>query len=368
MASRGDRPRWGVALALAGALGCGGTGEPGGPTGPPPAVVEIVTVQPTSLRDAVDFTGQLDAEESVMLRPETAGIIEEIAFTEGQAVESGQVLFRLRSDEQKALLHAAQAALVLAERNHSRAAELRKEGVLAVEDYDRSFAELERARAAVEVAEVALARTVIRAPFDGVVGRRFVSPGDHVRGGGGTGADGTGLVEVDAVSTLQLLFSVPERAINRMQLGVPLEVSVAPYPGERFAGNIDFVAPTVDPNSRRLLVKARIPNPEQKLRPGLSATVHLELGYRPDAIVLPESALVYDAGGSFVWRVTADGTAARVPVEVGTRQAGQVEILAGIGAGDRIVAAGTNKVAPGRPVQGRDTATAEVAPAPRAES
>ena len=94
----------------------------------------------------------------------------------------------------------------------------------------------------------------------------------------------------------------------------------------------------------------------------------LSLGYRPDAIVLPESALVYDAGGSFVWRVTADGTAARVPVEVGTRQAGQVEILAGIGAGDRIVAAGTNKVAPGRPVRGRETATAEAAPAPRAES
>jgi membrane fusion protein (multidrug efflux system) len=153
-----------------------------------------------------------------------------------------------------------------------------------------------------------------------------------------------------------------------MELGMPLEVTVTPLPGERFVGNVDFVAPTVDPRNRRLLVKARIPNPDGRLRAGLSATVHLELGFRPDAIVVPESALVYDAGGSFVWRVAADSTAARVPVEVGTRQAGQVEILAGIGAGDRIVAAGTNKVAPGRPVQGRDTATAEVAPAPRAES
>lgn len=368
MLYRGVGPAWVAATTVACLVGCGSADGDGARSGPPPAVVEIVTVQPTALRDAVTFAGQLDAAESVTLRPETAGIIEEIAFAEGDEVTGGQVLFRLRDDEQTARLRAAKAALLLAERNHARAAALRKEGVLAVEDYDRSQAELEQARAAVQVAEVELERAVIRAPFDGVVGRRFVSPGDHVRGGGGTGADGTGLAEVDAVATLQLLFSVPERAIPRMRVGMPLEVSVTSNPGERFAGHVDFVAPVVDPRNRRLLVKARIPNPERTLRPGLSATVHLELGQRPDAIVVPEAALVYDAGGSFVWRVTDDGTAARVPVEVGVRQGGQAEILAGVAPGDRIVAAGTNKVAPGRPVQDRETATAEATPAPRAES
>lgn len=361
-------PRAAMAAALAAlAAGCGTADGPAGRSGPPPAIVEIVTVAPTVLRDAVDFTGQLDAEESVTLRPETSGIVQEIAFTEGQDVEHGQMLFRLRDAEQRAKLHAAKAALVLAERNYQRASELRKNGVLAVEDYDRAVAEQEGARAAVEVAQVELDRTVIRAPFDGVVGRRFVSPGDHVRGGGGTGADGTGLVEVDAVASLQLLFSVPERAIPRMRLGMPLEVSVTPYPTERFAGEVGFVAPTVDPRNRRLLVKARIPNADRRLRPGLSATVHLELGERPDALVVPESALVYDAGGSFVWRVTDEGTASRVAVEVGTRQAGKAEILTGLAAGDRIVSAGTNKVAPGRPVRSSETATAEAPPA-RAES
>jgi membrane fusion protein (multidrug efflux system) len=357
-----------VALAVAGAVGCGASEAPRGSGGPPAAIVEIVTVQPTALRDAVDFAGQLDADESVTLRPETSGIVEDIEFTEGQDVTRGQVLFRLRDDEQRARLHAAKAALVLAQRNYERAEALRKEGVLALEDYDRARAEFERAQAAVEVAQVALDRTVIRAPFDGVVGRRYVSPGDHVRGGGGTGSDGTGLAAVDAVATLQLIFSVPERAIPRTQPGMPLEVSVAPYPGQRFAGKVDFVAPTVDPSNRRMIVKARIPNPDRKLRPGLSATVHLELGYRPDAIVVPESALVYDAGGSFVWRVTDDQTAARVPVEIGLRQDGQVEILSGLAAGDRIVSAGTNKVAPGRPVRAGKTATAGAAPTPRTES
>jgi membrane fusion protein (multidrug efflux system) len=356
-----------VAIAIAAGPGCGRSDNETHSGGPPPAVVEVVTVQPTSLRDAVSFAGQLDADESVMLRPETSGIVEEIAFEEGQEVAEGDVLFHLRDDEQRARLAAAKADLVLAERNHSRAAALRQEGVLAVEDYDRAFAELARARAAVEVAEVELARTVIRAPFDGIAGRRFVSPGDHVRGGGGTGNDGTGLVEVDAVATLQLLFSVPERAIPLMTVGMPVAVSVTPYPDERFTGSVDFVAPSVDPQNRRLLVKADIPNPDRRLRPGLSATVHLEIGYRPEAIVVPESALVYDAGGSFVWRVTEDGTAARVAVEVGTRQEGRAEILAGLAAGDRIVSAGTNKVAPGRPVRG-ERATAHAGPAARTES
>lgn len=366
MHTRGSGAAWVVSLAVSGLLGCGEGGAGRVPGGPPPVIVEIVTVQPTGLREAVDFAGQLDAEEAVTIRPETAGIVESIEFAEGQDVRGGQVLFRLRDHEQRALLHAAQAALVLAERTHTRAASLRKQGVLAIEDYDRAVAELERARAAVEVAEVDLERTVIRAPFDGVVGRRYVSPGDHVRGGGGTGADGTGLVDVDAVENLQLLFSVPERAIPRMRVGIPLEVSVTPYPGERFVGTVNFVAPAVDPRNRRVLVKARIPNAARRLRPGLSATVHLEIGHRPDALVVPESALVYDAGGSFVWRVTEEGTAARVPVEIGTRQDGKAEIVAGLGAGDRIVAAGTNKVAPGRPLQDRDTATA--AATTRAES
>jgi len=321
-------------------------------------MVEILEVQPAALRDAVDFTGQLDADESVTIRPETAGIVETIAFEEGQAVKKGDVLFRLRDHEQQAKLHAARAALVLAQRTYERAASLRKEGILAAEDYDRALAELERARAAVEVAEVELERTVIRAPFDGVVGRRHVSPGDHVRGGGGTGADGTGLVDVDAVATLKLLFSVPERAIQRMRVGMPVEIDVAPFPGERFSGTVDFVDPAVDPRNRRQLIRARIANAEGRLQPGLSATVHLEIGYRPDAIVVPESALVYDAGGSFVWRVTDDDTVARVPVEVGTRQDGRVEILTGLATGDRIVSAGTNKVAPGRTVRSPETATA----------
>jgi membrane fusion protein (multidrug efflux system) len=204
------------------------------------------------------------------------------------------------------------------------------------------------------VAEVALRRTEIRAPFDGVVGARLVSPGDYVQGGGFRGRDGddpTGLVTIDKVDRVRLLFSVPEVAVPRMHVGIPIEVTVTPYPDERFAGEVYFVAPALDPRNRRMLIKGLIPNPKRLLRPGLSATVHLEVGNRDAALMVPESAVLYDATGKSVWRLLEDGTAQRVPVELGVRQAGRVEIVRGLAAGDRVVSAGVNKVAPGRPLQ-----------------
>jgi membrane fusion protein (multidrug efflux system) len=343
-----------VTVLLGAALvACGDTQDASGRTGPPPAAVEVVTLRPGPVRDVVSFAGQLNAEESVVVRSETSGIIASIEFEEGQRVEADALLFRLRDDEQRAEVAAARAALLLAERVHGRGGKLRADGVLSVEDLDRARAELDRARAAVEVVEVALRRTEIRAPFDGVVGARLVSPGDYVQGGGMRGRigdDPTGLVTIEAVDNVRLLFSVPERAVPVVRVGMPLTVTVTPYPDERFEGALYFVAPALDSRNRRLLVKGLIPNPKRRLRPGLSATVHLEISSRDDVLMVPEAALVYDATGDFVWRLLDDGTAQRAPVEVGVRQGGRVEVVSGLAAGDRVVSAGVNKVAPGRPL------------------
>jgi membrane fusion protein (multidrug efflux system) len=186
-----------------------------------------------------------------------------------------------------------------------------------------------------------------------MVGARLVSPGDRVMGGmnfGGTSGETTGLVQIDAVDRLKLVFSVPEVAIPIMQVGAPVELSVVPYPNERFRGEVYFVAPSVDPRNRRVLLKAYVPNRENKLRGGMSATVFLEIDRRDDALVVPEASVVYDVAGSFVWRLTDDDTAERVPVEIGVREEGTVEITKGLEAGDRIVSAGTHKVIAGQPL------------------
>ena len=132
---------------------------------------------------------------------------------------------------------------------------------------------------------------------------------------------------------------------------IPLKIKVAPYPEERFAGEVYFVSPTLEAEGRRILVKAWIPNPERRLRPGLFAEIEAEIERRDDALLLPDSALVYDLEGTFVWKVDQESRAHRVPVEIGLRQQGRVEVAKGLAPGDVVVAAGIHKVKEGQRVR-----------------
>ncbi len=319
---------------------CGDAASRPPAAGPPAIVVEMVVVEPDTLREEAEFVGQLNADESVMLRPEIDGVIQEIAFTEGQEVEAGALLVRLRHDAQRAELAEAEAARRLGERTHERSGALADRGILSVADLDRVTAERDEARARVERARVSLDRTEIRAPFAGLLGPRLISPGDRV-------TRETALVQLDAVDRLKLSFTVTESVVRNVRIGMPVALSVAPWPGEEFPGEVYFIAPSLDPRSRRLLLKALVPNSSRRLRPGLFVNLRAEIARREHALVVPESALVRDTTGTYVWRVSTDGTAARAPVETGVRQRGRVEIVSGLRPGDQVVSAGTNKVVEG---------------------
>jgi membrane fusion protein (multidrug efflux system) len=330
--------------ALAGAAACTSPADSSSLQGPPPVSVELVTVEQRPIRDVVQFVGQLEAEESVPLRSEIDGIIESVEFQEGDRVEKGALLFRLRDDEQRARLREAEASLLLARQQYDRAKELIERRTVSQSEYDNASARLQEGEARRDLMNVQLEQTAIRAPFDGVLGARLVSPGERV-------SKETDLVRIDAVDRLRLLFSVPEIALTAMKVGLPLEIGVAPWPETRFSGQVYFVAPSVDPANRRLLVKGWVPNPDHQLRPGMFANVHLELAHKENALVIPESALAYDAVGSYVWRIDENDTAARAGVALGIRRDALVEVVSGLGAGDRIVSAGVHKVAPGSRVQ-----------------
>jgi membrane fusion protein (multidrug efflux system) len=357
---RGVGPAWVSeawrALGLAVLLGCSQAGETA-PTGPPPPVVEVVTVTPRTLANEAALLGQLQALQSVMVRSEVAGIIAAIEFEEGQPVTKGQVLFRLRDAEQLARLHEAETALRLAQANHRRMRDLSREGIVAPQQLDDATAALEAARARLEVAQVAVDRTRIVAPFDGYVGNRLVSVGAMVE-------PENALVQVESIATLELMFQLPELALPVARVGVPVDLHVAPYPDRVFSGTISFVAPSLNPQNRRLLVKASVPNPDLVLRPGLFATVDAKLGARENVLAVPDSAVVYGTEGTFVWRIGADQKAAAADVELGTRQEGFVEVKSGLAAGDVVVVAGTNKLAPGVAVEAVPAAPApSVSPA-----
>jgi len=347
-------PTW-ILIGLVGiAVACDRAGETA-PTAPPPPVVGVVTVTPRTIANQAALLGQLQAEQSVMVRSEVAGIIDAIEFEEGQAVSQGQVLFRLRDEEPLARLHEAETALRLAEANHARSRDLAAQGIVAQSQLDDTTAAFEAARARLEVARVVVARTRIVAPFDGYAGPRLVSLGARIE-------PEYDLVTVESIARLELAFQLPELALPLAHIGVPVDIRVAPYPDRVFSGAISFVAPSLNPQNRRLLVKARVPNADLALRPGLFATVQARLGERSDVLAVPESALVYGDTGTYVWRIGERQTADTAPVVVGARQDGLVEISSGLQAGDVIVAAGTNKLAPG--IQVEAVSAAEPTPAP----
>lgn len=318
------------------AVGCssGGGGEP---PAMPPVFVETQVVKPAPIRDVAELVGQLEAEESVAIRSEIDGMVAEILFEEGARVEKGTVLVRLRDADQAADLAAAEARERLAADTHRRFRQLGEEQVTSKWEIERVTRELDVARAERERARVRLEKTRLRAPFTGSLGARHVSPGDWV----GTETE---IVDIHATDRLRLLFALPERYAPLARVGSSFEVSVAAYGEERFAGEVYFVDPVVEATSRQLTLKGWVPNVGARLRPGQFATIRAEIERRDEALVVPDSALVYDGQASFLWKVGAARKAERADVETGIRQEGKIEIRRGIAAGDEVVVAGTNKV------------------------
>jgi membrane fusion protein (multidrug efflux system) len=329
-----------ASLGLAGA-GCGPDGVDAGHAAEgSPITVELLKVEPQLLRDTATFSGQLDSEYSVELKAETNGVVEEVLFDEGQTVKRGAVLFRLRDDEQRARLSEAVANRDLAQEVWDRTQQLVSRDAASAAQKDRAAAELAVARARVDLARVGLDRTRISAPFDGVVGARRVAPGDRI-------TDKMALVRIDKIDRLQLSFAITEQGVAFARTGAKIDVRVRPYPDEVFSGEVFFVSPSLDPATRRLILKAWVQNPDHRLRPGLFANVELELAQRENSLLIPESAVVFDRAGTYVWRVHGE-IAERVPIEIGLRKHGRVEVTLGLQPGDTIVTAGTHKVIEGR--------------------
>jgi membrane fusion protein (multidrug efflux system) len=333
-----------VLLAGAAVIGCDGTGaESDAATQgrePRSVSVEVARVAPELLRDAVVLTGQLEAEYDVLVKPEITGVIRSIEFAEGKPVSEGQVLFRLRDEEQRARLQEAEAQERLARDVNERTQRLTSEDISSEARRSEAMAALDEARAQVALARVQVERTRILAPFDGVAGALLVGPGELVE-------EENGLVAIAAIDRLQLVVAVPEPSVALARIGMSIQARVVAYPGERFPGEVFFLSPSIDRATRKLLIKAWVPNPDHRLKPGMFANVDVEIAVRQDALLVPEAALVYDRHGTFVWRVGAGDLAEKVPVEIGVRQRGRVEILAGLSRGDRIVSAGTNKLTAG---------------------
>lgn len=326
--------------AAAPASGAGGAGG----AQAAPVVVETHIVQTRALADDVSAVGSLVSNESVVLRPEVSGRIETIRFRDGETVRRGAVLVELDSAVERAELQQARANLTLAESNFRRTQDLFGRKFVSQSSLDDARAKLEVARAGLALAQARLARMQIRAPFDGVVGIRSVSPGDFVQ-------DGDALINIEDIATLKLDFRLPELYLDRVRPGQALELSSDVLPGEVHSATVEAIDPLVDAQGRAVRLRASLRNPEMRLRPGVFARVRLILAERAAVPVVPEAALVPAPGNTqFVYRVE-DGKVQRVNVTTGQRRDAMVEVVDGLAPGAVVVTAGQLKLRDGAPVK-----------------
>lgn len=316
------------------AAGPGGAGGP--PSGEMKLPVETVTLKPEAFAGGVATVGSLRADESVVVRPETSGRVERIHFTEGGTVGAGQVLFTLDGSLARAALNEASANLDNSRRTADRANRLGRDRLLSQSDIDTARARYAVDQARVESARTALSKLTLRAPFAGRVGLREVSVGEVVNAG-------QALVTLVRTDPIEVDFSVPETQIPNLRAGQRLTVSVDAYPGDTFGGEVAAIDPVIDPQTRSAKLRARIPNPDGRLKPGQFAKLTLDTGGgATTALLVPEQALMQDGDTRFVYAVV-DGKAKRTTVKTGARVPGKVEVTDGLKAGDVVITAGQAK-------------------------
>jgi len=310
--------------------------------GPPPVSVEAVPARVGNVVVDAEVVGTLLANESVMIRPEVTGRIDQILFTEGQTVKKGTTLVTLDAGDLRAQLAQSESAARLAKLNYERLKSLREKQLVSQQAYDEAAARLIEAEAKEKLDRVRLAKAVLRAPFTGMLGVRRVSPGDYV-------APGQDIVNLESIDPLKVEMRLPETYARDLSPGKAIRVRVDAFPGETYDGEIYVIDPRVDVTTRTLLLRARIPNKENKLRPGMFASAVIELARRENAVLVPEQALVPSGQDQFVFRIV-DGKATRTKVQVGVRRKGDVEILAGVQPQEMIVTAGHQKLRDGQAV------------------
>jgi len=306
--------------------------------------VGVVDAEKQSFADRVQALGTTRADESVTLTADVSDRVVEVHFEDGAFVEEGEVLVELERSEERAELERYRAQLEEAEQQLERTRDLVERGNASEATLDERERNVAEAKAQISGARARVNNRVIRAPFSGILGLREVSPGTLI-------SPGDEITTLDDVTPIKVDFSIPERFLAAIQAGQSVVATAAAYPGEKFRGEIAAVSSRVDPVTRAITVRAKIPNEDAKLRPGMLLTIEVVSRERV-AVGIPEEALVPESDNQYVYVVDESaGTVERRAVELGLRRPGIVEIREGLKPGEVIVVSGTQRLRPGAEVR-----------------
>ena len=337
------RTRRGHALLSLLLLLCAGCARDGaGKQKLPPPMVAIVQPRPHLFRDEIEAVGSARANEQVTLAANVTERIERLLFDDGMYVRGGQLLAVLSSAQEQAALAGARANALEASTQLDRIKSLSARGFATRVLLDQQTAALSAARATAASVEAQISDRMIRAPFAGYLSLRTISAGAIV-------ASGTPLVTVSDISRIKLDFTVPETQLNALRPGQPIRAYASAFPDQPIEGHVSVIDPVIDPQSRAVMVRALLPNPGARIKPGMLLTVHIETG-RHSALALPEIAILSEGETRYVYTLDGDNKVKRMPLRTGLRDNGLVEV-SGLPAGARVISEGVNKVAEGRKVR-----------------
>ncbi len=321
---------------------------------PQPAIsVSAAVAREQPWQSRLPAIGTLKAYQGVDLTAEVQGTVKEVLFQSGEKVTLGQPLLQLDSEVERAILATAEAVRALARVEYQRGQDLIKRQAISKSEFDRLNAELLKAEASVTQLKAELDKKRILAPFAGTIGIRQVDTGDYL-------SPGTSFATLQDLSRLYVDFFLPEQDYPQLAIGQSVRLSLAAYPGEVFSGEISALNPKVEETTRNVQVRAMLPNPDNKLLPGMFANLEVLLPGEKPQVLVPETAITYTLYGNSVYvigeqkddqgAVVKDDTGQprlvveRRFVETGERRDGQVLVLKGLKAGEQVVTAGQLKL------------------------
>ena len=317
------------------------SGEAGGEdaeAAPPATPVTVEKPEPVDIRDTFETVGTILPVRSVELAPMSEGRVTEVAIESGQTVEQGDVLLRLDDRAERAALDDARATLTETEASFRRYETLLEGDTASEASFDQARGLYERAQAAVEVAEAALADRTLTAPFGGILGVVDIDPGAQVD-------RATTITTLDDLTTVEAEFSVPERYFGAAEVGQAVTLAGASHDDRTFEGEVTLVAPRIDANSRSFVVRATIPNEDRRLVGGMFMNVSLVFGSET-ALTLSDDTIVSEGSATYVY-VVEDGTARRTEIALGRTQEGRTAVTDGLEAGTDVVVTGYDQLSDG---------------------
>jgi membrane fusion protein (multidrug efflux system) len=302
---------------------------------------EVYQVTPRPLQNTIQTTGTLSSSEFVSIRSEISGRVISHHFTEGQDVAKGDLLYRLDDSELQAQRQRTQHRRELAEARVLRIGKLLKQGGSSQEDFDNAQTEVSVIDAELKLLDAQLAKTSIKAPFDGRIGLRYVSPGSIIN-------SSTELTTLQKLDPIRVEFSVPERVAYSLRNGMKIRFKLI---GETNSheGVIYAINPHIDSSTRNLQVRAEASNHNKQLVPGSFANIEITLDEIPDALLVPAIALIPGLNEQRVY-VVKDGVVTARTVQVGQRLATEVQLISGLEPGDLVMTSGLLQAKPGMSV------------------